>query len=61
MVDGEVSPAQSVFRWKGRVFRTKAEALKFCMRDCGAEDLGCAVNCPLRRHFRIPPHGESYQ
>jgi len=61
MVTGEISSGESVFRWQGRVFRTKREAFRFCLESCRLETLGCALDCPLRRHFKIPPHGEAYQ
>jgi len=61
MVADKNPQGESVFRWQGHVFRGKCEALSFCLQRCRLEALGCAVDCPLRRHFRIPPHGDSYQ
>jgi len=61
MVAGLTPASESIFRWQGHVFRAKCEAFRFCLQRCRLETLGCAIDCPLRKHFKIPPHGDSYQ
>jgi hypothetical protein len=43
----------------GHVLKTAKEALQYC-DDCPYQKNGCAKNCKIRRHFKIPPHGDFY-
>jgi len=36
------------------------EALAYCLHRCPKHKLGCAVDCNIRKVFKIPPHGSVY-
>jgi hypothetical protein len=45
--------------------RTKQHALKYCLEQCPKRNnpvlnLGCAIDCQIRKNFKLPPHGEFY-
>lgn len=40
--------------------RTRKQAIYFCTQKCPNFKLGCAVDCVLRKRFKIPPHGSKY-
>jgi len=39
---------------------TPEEALDFCINRCPRSGFGCAVDCELRKRFKIPPYGTKY-
>ena len=47
-------------------FKSKKEALEYCLEVCtsrqnhSAYPRGCAFDCPIRKHWAIPPHGKSF-
>jgi len=43
-----------------RNIRTKMQALNYCLLTCKNRMLGCAVDCEIRRKWKLPPHGEKY-
>jgi hypothetical protein len=54
-----------------RDIKTKSQALDYCLKRClNGPDRGvpqksrwingCALNCELRKKWRIPPHGKKY-
>jgi hypothetical protein len=38
----------------------KMSALNYCLLSCRKNGLGCALDCGLRRRWKIPPHGDKY-
>lgn len=40
--------------------QTSVDALNYCLQECPNHKLGCVVDCPIRKHFKIPPHGPNY-
>lgn len=42
--------------------KTKSQALNYCLLACrkSVNVLGCALDCPLRKKWKIPPHGSRY-
>ena len=45
---------------RNKVLRNAYEALRYCQDECPDFKLGCAAECKIRKHFKIPPHGEKY-
>ena len=45
---------------KTRVLKDSKDALHYCLFECPNHHLGCAVDCPIRKKFKIPPHGTKY-
>ena len=45
-----------------RDVKTKSQALNYCLLVCqkGKFQVGCAVDCELRKKWKIPPHGDKY-
>jgi hypothetical protein len=41
-------------------FKTAEEAMRFCLHECPYKKPGCALDCPIRKAFRIPPFGAKY-
>jgi hypothetical protein len=41
---------------------SKSEALNYCLLVCRKSLTlpGCAVECPIRKKWQIPPHGDHY-
>lgn len=42
---------------KTRVLHNRKEAIYYCTQECPDYKLGCAVDCKLRKRFKIPSHG----
>ena len=42
--------------------KNKADALNYCLLVCQKSkvQLGCALDCPVRKRWHIPPHGDHY-
>jgi len=42
--------------------KSKTGALNYCLLVCRKSLTveGCAVDCPIRKKWQIPPHGEKY-
>jgi len=41
--------------------RSKSQALNYCLLECPRRNtLGCAVDCEIRKQWKLPPHGDSY-
>ncbi len=53
-------PRISVSKGKRRWPRNAKDAIYYCTQECPEHKLGCAVDCELRKHFKIPPHGNKY-
>jgi len=43
-----------------RIFQDEREALGYCLRYCQQFKNGCALDCQIRKHWKIPPHGNKY-
>jgi len=43
-----------------RIIKNGADAIHYCTMECPDQKLGCAVDCKLRRHFHVPPHGSRW-
>jgi hypothetical protein len=43
-----------------RFLRDSLDAMHYCTVECPNRRLGCAVDCKVRKHFEIPPHGLHY-
>jgi hypothetical protein len=41
-------------------FKNANEALAYCLRFCPHFRKGCAVDCEIRKYWKIPPHGPKY-
>ena len=44
----------------GFILENPQQALFYCLRYCPDHKEGCAIECKIRKHFKIPPHGEKY-
>ena len=42
------------------ILENPQQALYYCLNFCPRLQFGCAKNCKIRKHFKIPPHGEKY-
>jgi hypothetical protein len=40
--------------------KTACDASRWCALYCQDSKLGCAIDCKLRIHFKIPPHGDKF-
>jgi len=43
-----------------KFLKNASEALNYCLMECRDFKDGCAVDCKIRKHFKIPPHGDKY-
>jgi len=43
-----------------RYLHDATDALNYCILECGKHKLSCAVDCAIRKYFKIPPHGPVY-
>jgi len=43
-----------------REIKNRKDAIRYCTQECPKHELGCAVDCELRKRFKIPPHGDKY-
>jgi len=43
-----------------RFLKNRKDAMHYCTVECHNRRLGCAVDCKVRKHFEIPPHGSHY-
>lgn len=44
-----------------RTFKNASEALAHCLRYCRHFENGCAIDCAIRKFWKIPPHGPNYE
>jgi len=44
----------------GFILENPQQALYYCLNFCPHFQEGCAIECKIRKHFKIPPHGEKY-
>lgn len=43
-----------------RFIKNALDAVHYCYFECGNQRLGCANDCQIRIHFKIPPHGDKW-
>jgi len=53
-------PRINVAKGKRRWPRNAKDAVYYCTQECPDFHDGCAVDCKIRKHFKIPPHGNKY-
>ena len=44
----------------GFILNNPQQALFYCLNYCPRFENGCAKECKIRKHFKIPPHGRKY-
>jgi hypothetical protein len=43
-----------------RDIQNRSQALNYCLLPCPHGNVGCAIDCELRKKWKIPPHGDQF-